>query len=332
MNHFLKETTTIAGQVIENFAKEVDQGLSAIQKYIPSKYFYDAEGDRLFEAIMDLPEYYLTRCEYEIFETYSSEISALVDPRRKGFNLIELGAGNGYKTKLLVKAFVEDNQQFHYLPVDISDNILETLQRNFNREFPQLTISPVHADYFNSLSQLRNRGKSQSLYLFLGSNIGNLSINKTVQFLKMIAGNCKPGDQLLTGIDLKKDPSVILSAYNDSRGVTRDFNLNLLLRINRELGGIFDIGKFQHTPTYDPETGMAKSFLMSLEDQDVFISFLDKSFHFRKWETIHTEVSKKYDLEDINMLAQQSGFRVRRLFYDKKHYFTSALFELPCSV
>jgi len=329
MDPIFKKEQTQTKQIIESFAYEVDLGFSAIQKYIPSKFFYDTEGDRLFEVIMELPEYYLTRCEYEIFETHSPEISALVDPQRRGFDLVELGAGNGHKTSILINAFLQDNQQFRYLPVDISKNILNTLKKNFELEFPQLIISPIHADYFNSLMQMGNPEKTKRLYLFLGSNIGNLSLSKSVQFLSNIAANSQPGDLLLIGLDLKKDPSIIRRAYNDSQGITRDFNLNLLHRINRDLGGDFDISKFNHSPIYDTEKGMAKSFLLSLEEQDVFISFLNKSFHFRKWETIHTEVSKKYDVAEIQSLAKQSGFVIKKLFYDKKQYFTSALFELP---
>ncbi len=315
---------TLKQKMTEQFAKDVDTGLSAEPKYLSSRYFYDAKGDELFEQIMEMPEYYLTKCEYEIFQQQKEQILEAIDPGSK-FNLVELGAGNGYKTKLLLKHFVKQEINFAYYPVDISGNVLDTLKKNLTIEIPALKVNTLHHEYFAALEHLNKLNDSPKVILFLGSNIGNFTPERANSFFRRLREVMKQGDLLLMGIDLKKDPRTILKAYNDDAGITRAFNLNLLERINRELGGNFVVDNFDHYPNYDPFTGEARSYIMSTVEHEVHISALDKTFHFDHSEPIHTEVSRKYSLKDINELAQRTGFVVRQYFTDSREYFVDVL-------
>jgi uncharacterized SAM-dependent methyltransferase len=186
----------------------------------------------------------------------------------------------------------------------------------------------MNDDYFHALEELNKVDFDRKVILFLGSNIGNFREKAAIPFLSHIAADLSASDRLLIGFDLKKDPEIILAAYNDCQGVTRDFNLNLLARINEELGGEFDLARFKHFPTYDPHTGETSSYLVSTVDQRVRINALDQTFFFREWEPVHMEVSLKYSLEDIDRLAEKSGFRVERNFFDRNRYFTDSLWVL----
>lgn len=310
---------------IEQFMRDVDAGLSADEKSIPPKYFYDATGDLLFRKIMALPEYYLTRTEHGILSNYRHEI--LNGFASEGhFDLVELGAGDGLKTKVLLRHFIGQKANFSYLPVDISANALNLLAHSIASEFPQLSISPIAADYFDALNRLQD-GESKKAVLFLGASIGNFTFEQALEFLQQLHASLSPGDVVLIGFDLKKNPAEILAAYNDSQGVTRDFNLNLLHRINRELGGNFEADNFRHYPLYDPQSGEAKSFLVSQTDHSVTIGALGKTFHLKDGETIHTEISRKYSLPEIDLLADLAGFSVIRNFTDPKNRFVNTLWK-----
>lgn len=308
-----------------DFEKDILSGLSAKKKYIHSKYFYDERGDELFRKIMNMPEYYPTDAEHEIFSTHSDKLIAYLQSKNRGFNLIELGPGDGYKTKVLLERLYNREIDFKYIPIDISENVITLLRKNLNKEFPGLEIESRAEDYFIALDDIHKHSDRQLVVFFLGSNIGNLSEEESGAFLKEVSDKLNPGDKLLIGLDLKKDPHKIALAYNDQQGITRDFNLNLLERLNRELGANFDVSKFLHYPTYDPENGTAKSFLVSKEDQMVYIEKLERTFFFEEWELIHTEISQKYDVEMIDFMAMQSGFKVERNFYDSKRYFVDSL-------
>ena len=221
------------------FAADIEAGLSANPKALSSKYFYDETGSRIFQAIMEMPEYYLTNAEYDIFKGQAAEILKAIDPEGKGFHLLEFGAGDGYKTKVLLKHFLEQKVGFDYLPIDISRPILDELEAALNAEMPELDVSPKTGEYFSVLEELSGVDTRQKVILFLGSNIGNFNKDVAIRFLSTMASKMNTGDKLLIGMDLKKDPHVILKAYNDPHGHTRDFNMNLLVRINRELGGRF---------------------------------------------------------------------------------------------
>lgn len=307
------------------FARHVLEGLSAQQKSLSSRYFYDDRGDKLFQAIMASPEYYLTDCEFEILREQGGVIAReLVEGGACEF--IELGSGDGQKIGLLLDALHRRSSDWVYRPVDISDHSLELLASNLLPERPWLRLDPIHGNYHELLRDLPP-GERRRVFMFLGSNLGNFGRQGSVDFLKLVRGAMAPGDALLIGLDLKKDPQVILAAYNDAAGHTRDFNLNLLARINRELGGDFDLDRFEHRPEYDPESGAARSYLASRVRQSVFIAALDRRFDFEAGERIFMEVSQKYDAAMIDELCAQSGFEPAAAFYDSRGWFTDQVWR-----
>ena len=309
------------------FYNDVIEGLKSDPKRLSSKYFYNEKGDELFQAIMALPEYYLTNSEFEILQTHKE---SLLNAFREGtpqFELIELGAGDGLKTKILLEHFVLNNAAFRYRPVDISENVLQILKRDLIKEIPELNFEGLSGDYFKVLEDVSNDSDEvRNVVLFLGSNIGNYKISDALNFLKRIHSSLNKGDLLLIGFDLKKDPKTILSAYNDSSGVTRDFNLNLLRRINEELDADFDLDSFSHYPTYDPLSGETKSYLISNKNQTVTVS--DQKIDFLKSEPIFMEISQKYGFEDIECMAAAAGFEISANFLDSREYFVDSLWTV----
>lgn len=309
------------------FSQEVLTGLSVKPKKLSSKYFYNAEGDQLFQQIMHLDEYYLTHAELDIFTTNKSGLLKLL-ASEVPFRILELGPGDGLKTKILLKYFTEQHADFTYCPVEISNDALQALVNNLSREIPDLKINPLAGDYFKVLGDLKLRAEKKNVVFFLGSNIGNF-IGDTVRgFLKSIHGNLNPGDLMLIGFDLKKDPKRILNAYNDAAGITRRFNLNLLKRINDELGGDFDPETFIHYPVYDPMTGECRSYLVSKKQQSVAIRKLDRTFLFEAWEPVLMEVSKKYTIGEIDQLARETGFGVVENYFDNQQLFTDSVWRV----
>lgn len=307
------------------FAEDVREGLSRYPKKLSSKYFYDSKGDELFQQIMAMPEYYLTDAEMEIMHTHKERLRECFG--EQPFDLIELGAGDGLKTQVLLEHLVRNGNQFRYLPIDISSNILQELRQKLQDKLPSLEVRPLVGDYFKNLGRLPHAEGAPRIVLFLGANIGNMRKAEACQFLQGLGKHLVRGDRILIGFDLKKDPQIILNAYNDEGGITRDFNLNLLHRINRELGGNFNLGRFMHWETYNPVSGDAKSFLISKADQSVYIEALEQSFHFAAWEAIQTELSKKYSPEEIDALAATAGFRPLQNFFDDRRYFVDVLWE-----
>jgi dimethylhistidine N-methyltransferase len=316
----LVHTHTIAYHEI---SKAVAEGLSTDPKVLPSWLFYNEAGDRLFQQIMELPEYYPTRCEYEILKNHKEDLLRYFGDHGQLFQLIEFGAGDGRKTELLLKYLTLHDVKFTYRPVDISASVVDHLTYRLRRNLPALDIQPIVKEYFAALDELHR--EVRKVILFLGANIGNFTLPETETFLTETANRLSPDDLFLIGFDLKKDPRVITSAYDDRAGITKEFNLNMLKRLNHELGAQFDIACFDHFPVYNPETGRAESFLVSLKDQDVYIESLRKSFHFTHWETIHTEVSQKYDLLMMENMLSRSGFEIVDLFFDNDHYFCDVL-------
>lgn len=313
---------------IGGFAADVFEGLSATPKFLSSKYFYDDEGSRLFQEIMKLPEYYLTRSEFEIFSSQTQEIYEAFADENANFDLVELGAGDGTKTAVLIEYFIQQNRHFSYIPIDISAEALKSLDQNFRQKFPDLSIRAEVGDYFERLESLKNISEKPKVILFLGSNIGNFNREESVVFFKKLAAVMNESDALFIGFDLQKDPRTILRAYDDADGVTAAFNLNLLRRINRELGANFDLSKFSHYAGYRPNECAARSFLISREDQTVRIEQLNCSFHFKQWEPIFMEISQKYSFEMIEEMANESGFRVARNFLDAQKFYCDSLWKL----
>lgn len=315
------------------FAADVLEGLSAKPKFLSSKYFYDDEGSRLFQEIMKLPEYYLTRSEFEIFSTQTAEIyQAFIGGENgegefKSFDLIELGAGDGTKTAVLIDYFLKRDVDLTYIPIDISVQAQRTLAESFRAKFPALLLKAEVGDYFEILETLKGVLSKPKIILFLGSNIGNFSRKESVEFFKNLRAVMNPADSLFIGFDLQKDPRTILRAYDDPQGITARFNLNLLARINNELGGEFKLEKFSHYAVYHPVEGAARSFLISRERQRVMIAALNRSFEFEAWEPIFMEISQKYNLEMINEMAAESGFRGARNFFDSRNFYADSLWE-----
>ena len=318
------ETITI----LTEFAKDTLEGFSARHKYLSSKYFYDTKGSRIFQDIMQMPEYYLTDCELEILKTGKLEIFEAFAEQDSQYNLIELGAGDGLKTKVLLSHLHDQNAIFEYIPIDISAEAVKNLVRDLEREIPGIKINGKVGDYFRLMKELNLYNHTKKIILFLGSNIGNFNESQSLSFLNRLKMVMQPGDLLFIGFDLKKDPDIILKAYNDPHGHTAAFNLNLLQRINDELNADFNLNHFRHIEVYDPKSGIAKSKLISLKKQEVIIHGFSKTFSFEQGESIFMEMSQKYDMEMILDLADKSGFKIVRNLYDERQYFVDSLWKL----
>ncbi|MGW9685364.1 L-histidine N(alpha)-methyltransferase [Flagellimonas sp. 2504JD1-5] len=310
-----------APTLIAAFEQEVYEGLTAFPKHLSSKYFYDEIGDKLFQDIMAMPEYYLTNCEFDILESNKEKIAELFKKDGEPFSLFELGAGDGKKTKVLLQHFVEQQMQFDYRPIDISQNALNQLEASIKEEIPQVEINTLQGTYFETLRDIGNANGRRKVILFLGSNMGNLLHPQAIEFLKNMRDSINEDDLIFMGLDQKKNPQTVLDAYNDATGITEAFNKNILTRINTEMGGDFDLDKFSHWEVYDPETGTAKSYLVSQETQMVRIESLDLEIRLNAWETIHTEISQKYDDSIVEWLAEQANLNIVAHFTDDKQWF-----------
>jgi dimethylhistidine N-methyltransferase len=309
------------------FEQHVHDGLTSFPKFLSSKYIYDDKGDRLFQQIMALPEYYLTQSEYDIIDMFKSDLRKLFS-NPKGFDLIELGAGDGKKTKLLLQELVNHEVDFTYKPIDISQNSIDVLTADLLSLLPELDVQGEQGTYFKVLEQLSQFNKRPKVILVLGSNIGNLEHPEAIDFLSKLQNVMLGDDYLFMGFDQKKDPLTIQTAYADSTGVTQEFNRNLLHRINNEMDADFPVELFEHWEAYDPETGTAKSYLLSTTPCTVNIKKLNLQVSFKKWETIHTEISQKYDDDTVAWLAGEAGLSIEKVFEDNQKYFKNYLFKV----
>ncbi len=310
---------------MSQFLEDVLRGLSAKDKFLQSKYFYNAKGDALFQKIMECPEYYPTKCEMEIFTNQTDALISILTKHASIFNIVELGAGDATKSVHLLKGLLEKKVKFTYYPVDISFNVINLLHTKLPQELQGLRLHGLHGEYFDMLEKAKTLSDKIKVVLFLGGNIGNVSFDKASEFCKLMRSHLMPGDLVLIGFDLKKNPIKILDAYNDKSGYTRDFNLNLLYRINDELKGNFIIDNFYHYPTYDPATGACKSFLVSTKNQKVEIA--DNTFSFTEGETIFMEIAQKYTVEETDDLAKKSGFIPKHHFFDSKKRFLDTVWQ-----
>ena len=318
-------TLEVVDAARREFAEDVLVGLSERPKRLSSRYFYDAKGSALFQAITDLDEYYPTRLEAGIFESHKAQMLAPFLDRP--LNLIDLGAGDGRKTVVLLDYLRAQGAQVRYVPIDISESAMADLVERMSQRYPDLPIGGLVSEYFDGVRWLSQASDRHNLVLFLGSNIGNFDKPRARAFLRRLWNALKPGDHALIGFDLKKDIEALLAAYNDREGVTAQFNLNLLARINAELGGHFDLSKWRHFATYSVFTGAMESYLVAKEGQRVAVDGLRTSFDFAPWEPIHTEYSYKYLEQDIGDLARASGFEVEARFFDEKRWFCDALWR-----
>lgn len=311
----------------EQFAIDILVGLSADLKSIPSKYFYDDTGSELFQKITKHEDYYLTRAEFETLDGIKHELPKLLNEDEREIDIIELGAGDGHKSQLIINGFLDSKQKVNFYPIDISLEAMKQLEETIVPH-KNLTIHGVVADYFEGLKFVRKKSKNRQLVLFLGSNIGNFNRIQTQGFLRKIWLNMNHGDNILIGFDLKKKVSTLIAAYNDSSGLTQDFNLNLLSRINNVLGGNFNCEKFEHLGCYNPILGAMESYLISKTKQVVHISEIQRSFHFEKSEPIHLEYSFKFLKSDIDSLCSSTGFEVLNHYHDSNNYFADSLWRV----
>jgi len=308
------------------FLHETLTGLLSEPKFMLSKYFYDATGDRIFQQIMEMDEYYLTNAEMEILQYQANQLSQAIAADGSAFDLIELGAGDATKSIHLLKSLLHNQLEFSYLPIDISAHVIADLEENLPKKLPELKIKGLHGDYFDMLKSATDLSGRRKVVLFMGANIGNMNIADAEKFCTALKSSLSPNDLVIIGFDLKKNPQKILAAYNDRAGITRSFNLNLLHRINKELDGNFDINNFEHYANYDPASGACKSYLISLKKQIVNIG--QKAIHFAENEHVFMEISQKYSLQDIDHLAEKTGFKPLQRFFDQHQYFVDAIWKV----
>lgn len=311
---------------LAGFAEDVRSGLSAAPKTLLPKYFYDELGSHLFEAITALPEYYLTKAEEEILVARAGSIAATA--RASGpVRLLELGSGSGRKTRLLIEALLERQGELEYLPIDVSESALMDSGLRWLTAYPGLRVTALLGEYQEALRELRSVASpsTRTLALFLGSSIGNLDEREREALLLELRASLQPGDAFLLGVDLKKDEETLVRAYDDPLGVTAAFNLNLLARINRELGGGFDLASFRHRARYNRVEGRIEMHLESLRAQRVSISALGCDVDLAAGETIHSESSYKFDLPQVERLAMATGFELEQTWTDAARRFASAL-------
>ena len=315
-------TNTTPAAYDAEFLAAVRSGLGARPKTLPCRYFYDLEGSLLFEEICELPEYYLTRAEDRILRERAGEIAAAL-PRVE--ELIELGSGSSRKTRRLLTAFLRRRPSLRSLPVDISREMLLQTAAALSREYPRLGITPVAGEYGDAMARLPGERKGPGLVLFLGSNLGNFDPDEAARFLRRIRGTMGGEDFALLGLDLQKDTAVLEAAYDDAAGVTARFNMNLLERINRELGGDFDLAAWEHRAVYDAARGRIEMHLVSRRSQLATVA--GETYRFEAGETIHTESSYKYSLDGIRDLAAAAGLRLNRTWQDEDGLFSLNLLE-----
>jgi L-histidine N-alpha-methyltransferase len=313
------------GRKPSTFYHEVINGLRAANKYLSSKYFYDEAGDKLFQQIMACPEYYPTRCEMEILQHQSQNMVHLFRDYDHSFDLIELGPGDATKSWYLLKELQKEKVPFTYYPIDISSNVIRWLEDRLPSSLPGIRLHGLNGEYMEKMEQVGTFSSGRKIVLFMGANIGNMTMPQATFFCRQLHDRMQPGDLLLIGFDLKKHPGTILDAYNDRQGITRAFNLNLLSRINRELGADFNPEQFGHYPVYDPGSGTCKSYLISLIAQEVHIG--DNTISFRENEPLYMEISQKYTLAETAQMAAQSGFKPIHTFLDSKKWFADVLWQ-----
>jgi|ERR1043165_2842922 dimethylhistidine N-methyltransferase len=306
----------------DELAVDVRAGLIAPRKTLPPKYFYDNLGSALFEAICYLPEYYVSRCEQEILQTHTDAIAeAFGAPIR----LIELGSGTSRKTRILIQRLLQRQPKLDYVTVDIDADLINFAARQLMEQYPNLMVHPVAADFRRIDRVLPPGSGARDVVLFLGSTIGNLDPGEQDGLLRTIRGVLKAGDALFLGADLRKDKRILDPAYDDALGVTAAFNLNLLVRINAELGGHFELSKFRHRAFFNEAESRIEMHIVSTAAQRVRIDALDLEVAFADGETIHTENSYKFDDAALAALAERTGFTVARRWTDARHFFADVL-------
>lgn len=312
---------------------DVITGLQSQPKKLSSTYFYDDEGSALYQQITELDEYYLTRCEFEILRTHAKNICERYFGHGAPVNLVELGAGDGRKTRVLLKELLEAQVDFQYVPVDISESAMKQLVAGLKSEFQNSSLQcfGLVGDYKDGLQWLSAQQQfRKNFVLFLGSSIGNFTRENAIRFLRGLSQVLRDGDELLLGADLLKDPMIMTRAYMDSKQVTSRFNFNLLKRINRELSADFDTSQWYHYAFYRSDIQAIESQLISKVAQQVHIGSTGLSFSFSAFEPIHTEYSHKYRLEDLEWIAKYCGMRCCEFLLDQNQWFVDCIWRVDC--
>jgi L-histidine Nalpha-methyltransferase len=302
-----------------SFAQDVASGLGSLPKRLPSKYFYDAVGSALFDAITYLPEYYLTRAETEILREWGWQIVRILDAP---LEFLELGSGSAAKTRLLIGEALRVQGGLRYSPIDISTEALRSSSLALVESYPGLSVRAYAGDYFDVLASNELKFERKVLAMVMGSNIGNYEPEQARRLLSLLGGALRSGDGLLLGTDLKKDPAVLELAYNDPAGVTAAFDKNVLARINAELGGNFDIRNFDHVVAYDHERGSVDSHLRARKAATYSVGSINLSVPFSAGEQIHTESSYKFSDDDVAQLGKAAGFRLASTWHDRNQRFS----------
>jgi dimethylhistidine N-methyltransferase len=303
---------------------EVGRGLTARPKRLSPWLFYDERGSELFEAITELPEYYLTRTERDILAEHADAILGAIGGSQLA--ILELGAGSAAKTRLLLEAAARRHGAVEYYPVDISASALEKASQRLAAQLPQVTVQPIVSDYTRNLAQLPGSG-SRRLVLYIGSSVGNFEPQRAASLLRNLRRQLAPGDWLLLGVDHVKDRTTLLRAYNDGAGVTAEFNRNVLARINAELGANFRPRLFRHRALWNDRECRMEMHLESLVAQEISIRALDLTIRFRRGESVHTENSYKFTPDTVNALLTRGGFAARQSWTDARGWFGVYLAE-----
>ncbi len=311
--------------VLREFAEAVREGLGGEQKVLPCRYLYDARGSELFDEICNQPEYYPTRTEAAILQSMSADVCAQFSSEP---NIVELGSGSAEKTRTLIEAFLERFGKARFAPIDVSRSALEASACAMLDDYPSLEIHGQACGYLEGLRESNREDGAPRLILWLGSSIGNLHRPEAAEFLAAVGDSMDSEDRLLVGFDLRKDPKRLEAAYDDSAGVTANLILNLLSRMNRELGADFDLGRFAYRINYDVEVGRVEMWVESTADQRVTLSGLGWSVNLKKGEGIHMENSYKYNPSEIGELAEKAGLRMLQSWTDPDDLFCEALFGL----
>ena len=310
-----------ATKIEKTFAEEVSSSLNADLKFISPKYFYDKKGSELFEKICLLPEYYPTRTEVTILKKLQQELLSFLDDT---FRIVELGSGSSVKTRLIIDVFAKLQNKIEYFPIDISEILTESSEQLIH-DYDNLYITGIIDTYEGGLEFLKHYDDKNNLITFLGSSFGNFSPSDGYLFLKKIHSTMKSGDLFLIGLDLVKEKHILESAYDDTQGVTAEFNLNVLSRINDELGGNFNLENFEHHSVYHEKEQRIEMYLKSSQKQSVIIPKSNLLLNLEKNQLIHTEYSHKYRLSQIHDLLDDAGFELKHTWLDENKYFSLTL-------
>ncbi len=298
------------------FAQAVLEGLSKVPKRLPSWLIYDDLGSEIFTEITQLPGYHPAQCEIEIFQNHKQAITDMLS--KTAFRVIELGAGDGAKTQILLEHFIQNQLTFEYAPIDISEGAIQNLVASLELRYSQsnMSVLGIAADYFDGLSEISSKSSVRNIVFFLGSTIGNMELPVAERFVRKLGESLKEGDYVMIGFDLMKDPKTLYAAYNDSTGVFERFNLHLLDILNQKLGANFLKEYFVQQGSYNPRTHAVESHIYSTREQTVHIEALEREISFGAWESMQTEHSYKYTHSEIELLAEKGGYQIVNNLFD----------------